>query len=147
MLGKASIKKYLLVADMSANGGVVNLLYTTKISVFSSFEQKFIHLLSDYSLSDWLIWSHNALKNLAKEEIILWPVSFRFLGSKSPGQHSLEATTCLFEGRYWHWSQNTINLSTVITVRTRWEPPTRREKKDSHKIRKVFFLVLFVIAN
>ena len=66
---------------------------------------KLIHLPSVYLLTDLLtplltdsiICPHNALKNLAKvEKIILWPNFFKVSGRKSPGQHSLDATTWEF---------------------------------------------------
>ena len=66
--------------------------------------------------------------------------------SKSPGQRTVEATTWEFSiEEYLAINNNkskTLNLSTLISVRTWWESPTRREKNCSRSLAESSFVIL-----
>ena len=98
---------------------------------FLNFEQKLIHLPSVY----WL--THSSVRLMLLETWQKWKKTYsgQTLASFQVGSDLASAPwrrqqpgSCI-EGWYGHWSQKTINLSTVITVRTGWESPTRWEKK------------------
>ena len=66
-------------------------------------------------LENWQCWKKKFLQGFRQQ--VTWPWR-----RQQPG-------SCPLEERYGHWSPKTVNLATIITVRTWLESPTRGEKK------------------
>ena len=107
-------------------------VYFRACLVFLSFEQKLIHLHSVYWLTDlfvrimllqtWQRWKKHTLAKLLQgfRQQVTWPT---LLAGNIDPEKSLE------EYLVDNNKLKTINLFTLISVRTWWESPTRWEKK------------------